>query len=448
MLSVTARIRLLSPLFMNGDKPDSDDRNALPAPSELRPDSLRGVMRYWHRALTASMTDDLGGIRKLETKVFGGAGDSGEVSGVSLRFSQPPPRSDPRKPVKVRPERYEDVGLKYLAYGRMPQGGSEFYPCILPAENDLEIVLSVPGLADAERLLVAADALWLTSVFGGLGGRNRRGFGAFAVTGWECGGPWKLAPALPPTLWDKDRAALAGCIAEGFGKALGREMLEMGSTPKGGSRSISHFRGKGGTFLWGPSASADGDPASASWDAENDGWRGALNAMGGALASWRSGKGKTACLCWETESNCIKDWLKGNRNGVPSADRAGFGLPWAIYSTSVRDHYGRDDPRSNKRATARFSPGGDDKEGRRASPLVMSLIGFDRGTRMVGILTWLSGDFLPMDDRTGQPQAISAKRFIDGKPAQPKVPPDAGKVISPFLGSLQRQSLLEEVPLP
>ena len=73
MLSVTARIRLLSPLFMNGDKPDSDDRRAPPAPSELRSDSICGLIRYWHRALTASMTDDLCSIQKLEAKVFGGA---------------------------------------------------------------------------------------------------------------------------------------------------------------------------------------------------------------------------------------------------------------------------------------------------------------------------------------------------------------------------------------
>lgn len=447
MLSVTARIRLLSPLFMNGDKPDSDDRRAPPAPSELRSDSICGLIRYWHRALTASMTDDLCSIQKLEAKVFGGTGDSDEGSGVSLHFSQPPPRSDPRKPVKVSPKRDEDVGLKYLAYGRMPQGGSEFYPCILPAENDLEIVLSVPDRADAERLLVAADALWLVSVFGGLGGRCRRGFGAFAVTGWQLGGQWPQGSFLPCPLWRKSRSELAGCIQNGLKTAMGREMLKRQLPAGGSSNAISHFHGEGGTFLWGPGASADGDPASASWAAKDDGWRGALNAMGGALASWRSGNGSQVCPRWKTESNSIKAWLRKDRNDVPSADRAGFGLPWAIYSTSVRDHYGRDDPRSNKRATARFSPGGDDKEGRRASPLVMSLIGFEGGARMVGILTWLAGDFLPTDEDTHQQQPISAKRLIDRQSAQPEVPPDADKVISDFLGSLHRQSLLEEVSL-
>lgn len=148
-------LETVTPLFLGG----ADPRGA----PELRAPSLRGAMRYWLRAALGGVIgdQDLNGLRKLESSVFGST-DCG--SPIHLRL----------KPVGDKVASSKEKILPHK------QGQAGFRQAI-KAGQQLELTLSTPYRVSAEVWHVAIAALRLTTTFGGIGLRSRRGYGTLKV---------------------------------------------------------------------------------------------------------------------------------------------------------------------------------------------------------------------------------------------------------------------------
>lgn len=148
-------LETVTPLFLGG----ADPRGA----PELRPPSLRGAMRYWLRAALGGVIgdQDLDGLRKLENSVFGST-DCG--SPIHLRL----------KPIG---DKVVSGNEKILPH---KQGQAGFRQAI-KAGQQLELTLSTPYRVSTEVWHAAITALRLTTTFGGIGLRSRRGYGTLKV---------------------------------------------------------------------------------------------------------------------------------------------------------------------------------------------------------------------------------------------------------------------------
>ena len=180
----TYTLRLISPAFLRGVEGDE---------GTLRESSLRGVLRYWWRILFGSVLGQ-GDLKKLETKVWGGAGDPPTASQIVIRLM-------PKSGVSVMPFDKEAVarglpcsfkqnrttGIAYASYGmddmKRNSNGQKVRAqrkVLLPgAEWSLEISFRPVHGADVKALALHADlALKALCTFGGVGSKSRKGFGS------------------------------------------------------------------------------------------------------------------------------------------------------------------------------------------------------------------------------------------------------------------------------
>jgi CRISPR-associated protein Cmr1 len=209
---------LSTPAFLSG----ADRRRA-----EVRLPSLKGVLRFWWRALQGQHVHEVETLRAREAELFGSA-DVGQ-SRVSMRLLAPGDLrreqwADPGTPIELflaaagrRPPSAAH-GARYLGYGVLDaQRGTLERACLRPpltvrmrvvlrplakedASTDAERHVAVKARDEIRRALVALGTL------GGVGARSRKGFGSLVLRRLEC----ESAPA-----WEApaDAEALAQAIA-------------------------------------------------------------------------------------------------------------------------------------------------------------------------------------------------------------------------------------------
>jgi CRISPR-associated protein Cmr1 len=172
----TLHLELLTPAFVGSAEP-----RRLDPYMPLRPSSVRGMLRSWFRAAAAALmwpadTSRAANermvkeLRQVEEHLFGSTERASAVvvspsSGGGLKADRVP---DPA----------QWPGLRYLGYGLFedPHRPPE---ALITGEGRQNLTLSIGlrrQLTGAEELLHATVWLWL--VFGGIGARNRRGFGS------------------------------------------------------------------------------------------------------------------------------------------------------------------------------------------------------------------------------------------------------------------------------
>ena len=184
-------LRLTAPAFLAGANQSRED-------CDLRPATLRGLLRWWWRTLHAAHVDR-DALRRLETAAWGDA-QAGSPVRLAVDFVSgggPERHPDKRETSFLdrhglqRPVRERKVtqGLFYASYG-MAEGGS--YRWFRPAGSMWRLTVTArdgrlatgPGAGpvpiSASLLLEQASAaLWLLARFGGAGSRSRKGFGSF-----------------------------------------------------------------------------------------------------------------------------------------------------------------------------------------------------------------------------------------------------------------------------
>lgn len=156
--SYSLTLKVVTPLFLGGVSPTQS--------AELRPPSIKGVMRFWHRAAGRASLDS-------EPSIFGSS--SGQLRGQApflLQVESPvlgtnkPPQWDQR--------------IRYMGYGLF---GSRSDPAraYIPEGTDIRLRLIFrPGTRDETREAVLRSIRFM-NYFGGLGARSRRGFGSVVI---------------------------------------------------------------------------------------------------------------------------------------------------------------------------------------------------------------------------------------------------------------------------
>ena len=192
--SPSTKLRLVSPAFLAGANQKKED-------CDLRPATLRGLLRWWWRTMHA---DYLGRdeLKQLETTVWGDA-ESGSPVRIAVDFvNGGPPKLYDKAEVKKKNDlqtprnrkRKTTQGLFYASYGMDDGGRQRRQRWYRPAGTKWSIRIdarhgrfsSSSGQTEIkpEDIFGQAEAaLWLLCHFGGVGSKGRKGFGSFADLG-------------------------------------------------------------------------------------------------------------------------------------------------------------------------------------------------------------------------------------------------------------------------
>jgi len=198
----TCTLELVTPAFLAGANQQAED-------CDLRPATLRGLLRWWWRTIHAGFLD-VKTLRALEAAIWGDTKTGGAVRIVMEKVGELAPQSyDKRQkaksddnhkksqygipsendPKKITP------GLWYLSYGmdeknrrryylepgakwrlRLIARATQFFPA------DVNDTKKQRKELTAEQVLnQARAALWLLCQFGGVGSKARKGFGSLSA---------------------------------------------------------------------------------------------------------------------------------------------------------------------------------------------------------------------------------------------------------------------------
>jgi CRISPR-associated protein Cmr1 len=349
MNSIEARFRIVTPMFLG----DAEQRAGT-----IRPPSIKGVLRFWWRALNwgicrGTTGDDAEALRQLcrrETELFGGSAERGGQSRYLVSVRQEVLKTVNSKTVHAGFKSRD--AARYLGYGLMEAFASTKKGT---AAGQLTRECIQEGQAFSLRLCFRGDldptvhkALIALGLLGGLGSRSRHGFGSLALERISRGSE---------IIW-KSPSSQKEYVSE-VGRLLS-EVSDTGSLPP-----FSAFSGRSrvDVILHGKSEALD-----------------VLDAFGRQLLMYRSwGRGgKVLGEASEMNFRADHDWSKGQRPKGFHPKRVIFGLP---------HNYG-------KQVNLQVKP---ERHERRASPLFFHV--HQVGDQYIGVGVLLPATFLPQKER-------------------------------------------------
>jgi hypothetical protein len=191
MKTLDFTLRFVTPGFLGGDGGAADS---------FRIPSLRGALRFWYRAKEGDPGGEEGfqPLFDRESRIFGSS-----RHGQGLRLV-------PLQGHRVKPSKLSgSQDLRYLGYGPFAKSKS---PPAIPKGSKV----TLRAIGDENQISELRKCLVLLHLFGGLGGRSRRGWGSVEVVS-----PTDLLPEV---------AGLS--FEEWLGEALARVWTEPGSLPR------------------------------------------------------------------------------------------------------------------------------------------------------------------------------------------------------------------------
>lgn len=160
MKQVEFSLKMNTATFIHG----ANSRNA----AELRPPSIKGIMRYWFRALAGAYLEGQD-LHKVEASFFGSsAGDAQEVGSKLIVRCIPLIATDRKLLLPHKPRDNE----------KSPS------PAMLTSSNFVITLKAFPGLdkqTQEKVLSLASASLWTAINLGGFGQRARRGAGSWQL---------------------------------------------------------------------------------------------------------------------------------------------------------------------------------------------------------------------------------------------------------------------------
>jgi len=323
MDEVKVKLKTVTPLFLGGAEPESQP--------ELRTPSIKGVLRFWYRAMEPD-------YRSKEPTIFGSVKPEPSQAQFFLRIGQKN---------NIRPEQWcmsKDRELSYLAYGPVLRESARPY---IGPNGEFELIFTFKDSLPRDDRRSVLKALWCLTIFGGLGARSRRGFGSIQlVNNLTYDGL-----SLPATFADE----------KAFGNYLSGNFLPIFRSVS----SVSSF----------PDHTAFGAQTSVLITRLFDSWDKCLSQIGFFMLEYRRSLSST-------DSQIIKDFLHGK--GLRLApQRAMFGLPHNYFfkNTGAKPEVIAED--ENKEEITR-----------RASPLFIHVHQLTSG-KCVGVCTLFPSEFLP-----------------------------------------------------
>ncbi len=153
MYHATFTLECVTPIFMRG---------ANQGKAEIRASSIKGLMRWWFRALAGSyFGDDIEGLRWVENEIFG---STGSKSKIAVEVEAPEP---------VRFNFNDFKRLTYLWFSvKLAKPRINYY---YPVGTKFNVTLKSH---DARAFKISLISLWALICLGGLGFRSRRGAGS------------------------------------------------------------------------------------------------------------------------------------------------------------------------------------------------------------------------------------------------------------------------------
>ncbi len=169
MHTIIFTCEIITPMFLAGaDAPTSELR----FPPELRPPSVKGLLRFWWRAMHGDMT--IAALRQEEAVLFGSGGEKARRSPVMITIDSHDAFIQKNGDIGI--DQQKQPGIGYLFYSTMFVQQRD---CFKPGSG-FTISLSSYSLPSLEATVKAFACLVF---FGGLGSRSRRGAGSIFVKG-------------------------------------------------------------------------------------------------------------------------------------------------------------------------------------------------------------------------------------------------------------------------
>lgn len=174
METVTFNCRFITPAFLGGADPRGTP--------ELRAPSIKGALRFWWRAQAG--ISDIQKLRERESLIFGGV--EGQEKAKKASFSIRVVHDDfdlgnqlPRSviPTKVKGKEIKVNIFEYLAYGTFDYVKGTNRSFVKP-DQTFKVIMS---FQTPKYINEVSSAFRLFALFGGLGNRNRNGFGSFRI---------------------------------------------------------------------------------------------------------------------------------------------------------------------------------------------------------------------------------------------------------------------------
>lgn len=204
----------VTPLFIGGV--DGNQR------AELRSPSIKGLLRYWYRALDAD-------YRRHEERFFGStsAGQSACLLRIDRWQAGQEIWDEPRYKRLINQGGFQrgsgkeaKNGLIYLGYSLKLKPNDRK---ALPADTSFMLTIQPrPGVDGGPVRRAWIGALWLLVHIGGIGARSRRGLGSLRIESWS---GWSECQDLPlacaadtPDEWKERFEAGLGTLREWFPK--------------------------------------------------------------------------------------------------------------------------------------------------------------------------------------------------------------------------------------
>jgi len=170
MKNISVTIKFITPAFIGGA-----DNNEF---SELRSASLKGLLRYWWRALCSDDLD-LNNMKTKEEKIFGGQRNRSSFDIRIYRLDNNPLQKQNKDFENMKDSKSKEIkdGIKYLFFSLYQQKKIE-NKFFIPTNSQYEIEFIFKNENNIKEVL---KALWALENFGGIGARSRRGAGSFKI---------------------------------------------------------------------------------------------------------------------------------------------------------------------------------------------------------------------------------------------------------------------------
>lgn len=169
----TYSLEVLTPLLMHGWQEAKDGRNK-PIRAEVRTTSLKGVFRYWWRAIQPQ--ESWRQLREQEIELFGGISaneEKGNRAPFQLRLPEQVQYPDPTDINKV-------IEANELVLVHRPTPKQSFKTFGIPAGKTFQLTLQVFKRHE-KKLDTYSNIIRLSILLGQFGQRARRGFGALQL---------------------------------------------------------------------------------------------------------------------------------------------------------------------------------------------------------------------------------------------------------------------------
>ncbi|MGB4443017.1 MAG: type III-B CRISPR module RAMP protein Cmr1, partial [Dethiobacteria bacterium] len=177
-----ATYRVTTPLFLGGANPETD--------AELRPSTLKGLLRFWFRAIALSRLHEYSEVKNLENDIFG---STEKQSSFLLTIDQ----QEELSKINSGDNWQGYPGLRYLGYGVVDRNGKTTRPHLKPG-GCFTVRLRAKKEAPKEAAFFLPLTLQALGLFGAAGSRSRNGFGSLSLESLTCNDEeiWKAPTTL------------------------------------------------------------------------------------------------------------------------------------------------------------------------------------------------------------------------------------------------------------